>query len=210
MIPWRIKGREFNNCNCDYGCPCQFNARPTHGDCAAITGYQIDEGHFGDVKLGGLRVVSVYTWPGPVHEGNGTMQFIIDERADGRQRDALLKIVMGEETEAMATMWSVFAHMVTTTLNPVFATIDLELDVDARTARLAVPGLVEGKGEPIRNPVTGAVHRARIDLPNGFEFKLAEMASGTSRSTGGIKLEFTDSYSHLANLDLCNSGIVRA
>ena len=22
---WTIKGREFVNCNCSYGCPCQFN-----------------------------------------------------------------------------------------------------------------------------------------------------------------------------------------
>jgi hypothetical protein len=28
MIKWEIKGREFGNCNCDYGCPCQFNALP--------------------------------------------------------------------------------------------------------------------------------------------------------------------------------------
>ncbi|MDI6838636.1 MAG: DUF1326 domain-containing protein, partial [Rhizobiaceae bacterium] len=28
---WAIKGREFIHCNCDYGCPCQFNSRPTKG-----------------------------------------------------------------------------------------------------------------------------------------------------------------------------------
>ena len=33
MIKWEIKAREFGNCNCDYGCPCQFNALPTHGHC---------------------------------------------------------------------------------------------------------------------------------------------------------------------------------
>ncbi|PPR28097.1 MAG: hypothetical protein CFH38_00171, partial [Alphaproteobacteria bacterium MarineAlpha10_Bin1] len=51
MIDWRIKAREFANCNCAYGCPCQFNALPTHGTCEAAIGFQIDEGHFGDVKL---------------------------------------------------------------------------------------------------------------------------------------------------------------
>ena len=24
---WSLKGPHFANCNCDYGCPCQFNAR---------------------------------------------------------------------------------------------------------------------------------------------------------------------------------------
>src|SRR5438034_944809 len=31
---WTIHGREFANCNCAYGCPCQFNALPTHGNCS--------------------------------------------------------------------------------------------------------------------------------------------------------------------------------
>ena len=139
MIDWRIRGREFANCNCDYGCPCQFNALPTHGNCEAAVGFQIDQGHFGDVKLDGLRAAGVYSWPKAVHEGNGTMQLIVDEKADEAQRDALLRIMRGEETEPMATMWSVYAHMTTTVLEPLFKPIDFEVDVEARTARLSVP-----------------------------------------------------------------------
>ena len=25
-VEWRVKATELANCNCDYGCPCQFNA----------------------------------------------------------------------------------------------------------------------------------------------------------------------------------------
>src|SRR6266480_344293 len=39
---WTIKGREFINCNCSYGCPCQFNGLPTHGDCQAVGGFEIE------------------------------------------------------------------------------------------------------------------------------------------------------------------------
>jgi hypothetical protein len=209
MIPWYIKAREFSNCNCDYGCPCQFNALPTHGDCKAIAGYQIDKGTFGDTKLDGLRIAAVYSWPGPIHEGGGQMQLIVDERADEAQRDALLKIMMGEETEEMATMWAVFTQMVTDVKEPLFRPVEFEVDVDNRTAKLIVPGLIEARGEPIRNSVTGELHRARIDLPNGFEFLMAEMGSGTSKSTGEIELEFTDSYGQFANIELNNSGVVR-
>ena len=35
-ISWTIKGREFVHCNCAYGCPCQFNALPTQGNCRAV------------------------------------------------------------------------------------------------------------------------------------------------------------------------------
>ena len=209
MIDWRIKGREFANCNCDYGCPCQFNALPTHGNCEAAVGFQIDEGHFGDVKLDGLRAAGIYSWPGAVHEGNGTMQLIVDEKADEAQRDALLRIMRGEETEPMTTMWSVYAAMTTTILDPLFKPIDFEVDVEARTARLSVPGVIEGSGEPIRNPVTGNIHRARIDLPHGFEYEIAEIGSGTTKTTGSIELNLESSYGQFAELHLSNTGVVR-
>ena len=108
MIPWEIKAREFVNCNCAYGCPCQFNALPTHGNCKAACGYQIDEGHFGDVKLDGLLAAGMWSWPRAIHEGNGTRQLIVPENASEAQRDALEKIMSGAETEPMSTMWSVF------------------------------------------------------------------------------------------------------
>src|SRR5262249_20479203 len=155
-VQWVVKAREFTNCNCAYGCPCQFNALPTHGNCHAVVSFQIDQGHFGDVKLDGLRALGLYRWPGPVHEGNGTMQLVVDERANARQGEALVKTMTGQETDEMATMWWVYAAMSPTKLEPLFRPIELEVDVDGRRARLVVPGILEAAGEPIRNPVTGS------------------------------------------------------
>jgi hypothetical protein len=208
-VDWKIKGREFANCNCAYGCPCQFNALPTYGDCRAVVGYEIDEGHFGETRLDGLRAALVVSWPGPIHHGDGTMQAIIDERADDAQRKALEKILHGEETEPGATMWAVFATTMSKVLDPIYSEIKLDVDVDARRASFAVPGLIESRGEPIRNPVSGDEHRARIDLPHGFEYTIAEIGSGTSTSTGAIPMELTDSYGQFAELHLSTNGIVR-
>ena len=72
-IQWKIRGPEIASFNCAYGCPCQFNAPPTNGDCRAAVAMQIEQGHFGDVKLDGLRWAAVAAWPGPIHEGNGAM-----------------------------------------------------------------------------------------------------------------------------------------
>jgi hypothetical protein len=47
MTPWEIKAKEFANCNCAYGCPCQFNALPTHGNCEAAVAMEIEKGHYG-------------------------------------------------------------------------------------------------------------------------------------------------------------------
>ena len=207
-IEWVIKGREFANCNCSYGCPCQFNALPTHGWCEAAGGFQIETGHFGDVKLDGLRAVGLYQWPGPVHAGNGKMQLIIDERADARQRKALVSILTGEETREMATMWWVFSAMCPTKFEPLFKPIELEIDVASRRGQLVVPGIIEASGEPTRNPVTGAEHRVRIDLPDGFEYRLAEIGSGRTKATGTIELELKDTYAQFAELHLSDQGIV--
>ncbi|MDP6121593.1 MAG: DUF1326 domain-containing protein [Rhodospirillales bacterium] len=118
--------------------------------------------HGQGVGVDGLRAAAVYSWPKAVHEGNGTALLIVDEKADEAQRGALLWIIRGEETEPMTTMWSGYAHMTTTVLEPLFKLIDFEVDVNARTARLSGPGVIEGSGELIRNPVTGNIHRARL------------------------------------------------
>ncbi len=68
------------------------------------------------------------------------------------------------------------------------------------TARLDVPGVTKGHGEPIKNPVTGNEHRARIDLTHGFEYALAEVGRGWTKTSGPIKFELADSHSHFANL----------
>jgi hypothetical protein len=207
-IEWNVQGRLVANCNCAYGCPCQFNDLPTGGSCRAVAGFIIERGHFGDIRLDGLRAGGIYRWPGPVHEGNGVMQLIVEERADERQREALLKIMTGEETEPMATMWWVYNAMSPTKLQPLFKPIQLEIDVDARRARYVVPGLVETTAEPIRNPVTNAEHRVRIDMPNGFEYRLAEIGSGTTKSTGEISFDLSKTYAQLCHINLCNTGIV--
>src|SRR2546430_2505738 len=85
---WSIKGREFVNCNCAYGCPCQFNALPTKGYCQAVASLEIDEGFHAATKLDGLRAVAVLAWPGPIHLGNGEALLIIDQRGSSAQREA--------------------------------------------------------------------------------------------------------------------------
>ncbi|HEY4164064.1 MAG TPA: DUF1326 domain-containing protein [Dongiaceae bacterium] len=209
MTPWEIKAVEFANCNCSYGCPCQFNALPTHGNCEGAVAIEIKEGHYGDVKLDGLRMGLVFQWPGAVHEGHGKGQPFVDERADEKQRDALLKIMSGQDTDPMATMFAVYFAMIEKVYDPIFAPIEFEVDVEGRKGRFIVPGLVETRGEPIKNPVTGDEHRVRIDMPGGFEFELAEIGSGTSSTQGRIKLDLKSTYGQFAHLHLNNHGMVR-
>src|SRR6185437_3073346 len=100
---------------------------------------------------------------------------VVDRRATPTQREALLRILRGEDTEPFATVFHVFASTCDTLHEPIIADIDFELDIDGRRARANIDGVVEMRGEPILNPVTGAEHRVRIVQPNGFEFAQAEI-----------------------------------
>lgn len=207
-VDWEIRGTEISTCNCDWGCPCQFNARPTRGHCRAIVAMQIDKGHFGDVKLDGLRAVTVLAWPGAIHEGHGESLAIIDERAGAEQREALLRILGGQDTEPMATIFSVVSAMTETFHDPLFRPITYEADPETRTGYFSVAGLVDARVEPIRNPVTGEKHRARLSLPHGFEYAEAEFATSTSRSTSPIENDWTGRHAHLCTLKLGPNGVI--
>jgi hypothetical protein len=80
----------------------------------------------------------IFQWPGPVHEGRGKCQPFVDERADSKQRDALLKIMSGQDTEPMATMFAVFSSTLEKVYDPIFAEIEFEVDVEGRTGRYTV------------------------------------------------------------------------
>lgn len=206
MTPWEIKGHEFVVCNCDYACPCQFGSTPTYGNCEAVNTLEIEQGHHGDVKLDGLRVMTILAFPGPVHEGKGRAQYVIDSRADEAQRAALLRIVSGQDSEPFKTHYNVFAAMTEETLDPIYAEIELQADIEERTARVSVDGIVDGSGEPIKEVATGQPHRVRIDLPNGFEFAIAEIGNGSVETSGKIALDIKDRYGQWARMHLSGEG----
>jgi hypothetical protein len=209
QVDWYIEGVEFSNCNCDYGCPCQFESRrPTHGNCRGFEVVRIDKGHFGDVQLAGLRAALLYAWPGPIYEGNGEMQAIIDERAGAEQREALAAVLYGGETNEGATHWWVYRTMARTVHPPIFRPIEFEMVLDARTARVVIPGVLQSSGRPIRSPATGAEHRVRIDIPGGIEFEVAEIGSATTEAMASIALDLQDTYGQFNILRHSGMGVV--
>jgi hypothetical protein len=210
MTYWNLKGRELANCNCEYGCNCQFGGLPDKGYCQAVFGMAIDEGFHGEVDLSGLNLAAVFRWPGPIHKGQGECAAFVDERANEEQRAALLAIMTGADTDPFATMFAVFASTIEKMHEPRFLPIEFNVDIEGRKGRLYIADHVEMTGEPICSPVDGAEVRAQIRLPDGFEYEVAEVGSGTSRSTDPIQLEHGASYGQFAHLHLDSHGVVRA
>lgn len=207
---WFVEGVEFGSCNCAYACPCQFEALPTNGDCRGFEVVRIEKGRFGEVALDGLNVAMLYAWPGPIFEGKGELQIVIEERANPHQRLALSKILYGEETDEGATHWWVYRSMSDTVHPPLFKPIEFEVNVGARSARVAIPGVLESIGAPIKSPATGAEHRVRIDIPNGIEFELAEIGSATTTATAAIRLDLRNSYGQFNRLRHSGKGVVHS
>jgi hypothetical protein len=202
---WSMAGEEAVSCNCAWGCPCQFNALPTTGRCEALGGYQIQEGYFGDTRLDGVRFSRIFSWPGPIHEGNGTRQLIIDEQATQEQRDALIALESGEQGGGY---FEVFAAVCPNVLETIFAPISFEVDRERRQATLHIPGVGEFRTEPIKNPATGEEHRAKIVLPNGFEYKEAEMGNTAYvrvQSDEKVAFEHENTYAQLNAFDWSNA-----
>lgn len=206
-MKWRMKGKWLKNCSCAAGCPCDFNARPTNGKCEGMVGMKIDEGHFDDVNLKGLSWAVVYHWPGPLHEGNGTIQPVIDQKANERQRNALLTILSGKEQQP-GTFFQIVSMIVTQILPPQFLPIDWQFDLKKRTARCAVAGIFETASQPIKNPVTGAEHRIQVVMPEGFEYKEAEVASASVKGVGELKFDWSNSHSSMALVEHTPKGVL--
>ena len=208
QIEWEIEGPSYGNCNCDWGCPCQFNKLPTHGDCQAMASMIIEKGHYGDVDLSGLCWVNTFKWPGAVHEGDGAFQSFIDERANDEQRAALVEILHGRVEEAGTSVLSIFASTMTTVHDPVFTPIKLEIDVKARKARVSVPGVIDSTGTPMKDPFSGDEHLAILTLPNGMEFTECYCGSGTTKSTGAVTLDHADTWGQFTIYHLSNNGVI--
>ena len=206
-VDWQRKVRRLAACSCDYGCPCEFSAKPTQVPCEGIEAFEIVDGHYADVSLSGLRVAGVYHWPCPVHNGNGTYQVVIDERASDAQREALFTILSGKEQES-TTGFNIYGSTISHEPDPIFAPIAFEFDLAQQRGRVEVTGVLGAVLEPIRNPVTGEAHRASIKLPNGFEFREAEMASSSFRSSGAIEQTYAGCYGFVTVVTYGPYGIV--
>jgi hypothetical protein len=94
-IKWQMPVYYLDSCNCDWACPCQFNAKPTYGNCEGPGGIHIIEGHYENIKVDGLNMVWIGSWPGPIHEGHRRGSFYIDGRVNEEQFHALSRILMG-------------------------------------------------------------------------------------------------------------------
>jgi hypothetical protein len=209
MTEWMIRGSEIAACNCDFSCPCQFNALPTHGDCRAAVAVHIEEGFHGRVRLDGLSFAAVFAWPAAIHLGHGEALPIVDERASEEQRSAILAIMSGQDSNPGANVFQVFSTTLERVHDPLFRPIEFKVDHDRCEGRFSVPDVVTATAQPIRNPVTGHPHHVKVVLREGFEFTEAQFGSGSIKTKGPIDVNTADKHVHIAHLHMTGTGLIR-
>jgi hypothetical protein len=176
-------------------CGCQFNLPSTHGYCQSAFVGNIVEGHFNDTPLAGLNWAALYKWPGEIKEGNGKRQIVVDERADEAQRVALETIISGGACEPLSNLFSVFASTCSEFFQTLFLPICLEANLELRTAKVDIPGIMRSSGRPIINEFNGQPFHIALARPSGsFEFTYAEIGLGTTSVTGDMEMAFEDSW----------------
>ena len=159
-------------CNCDYGCPCNFNGFPTYGSCQSLILFHIRSGSYGDTRLDDLDFITALYWPKAIHEGNGTAQLFITNKASDEQRQALINIVSGQAKGDGP--FALFAGTFKYFLEPQF--VDIKVNLNGKKSSFSVPGVMDVQTEGFINPVTGEEQDTKIQLPKGFIWKLAEAA----------------------------------
>ena len=176
MAAWTLKGTVLIACNCDYGCPCNFQALPTSGKCEGEWTWHVEQGGYDGQDLAGVTFTLAVNWPGAIHEGNGEALLLVDERADQGQRDAVHRLVKGEA----GGPWGVLAWTWPKLDGP--RAVPFELEIEGLRSRVKAGDAFELEMEPIRNPVSGAEVTPSATLPQGLVFKRGDKSGFPARA----------------------------
>ncbi len=207
---WLFKSETYDNCNCAVNCGCQFNLPSTHGFCQTAFVGKVVEGHFNGTPLAGLNWAGLYMWPGEIAEGKGKRLIVIDEGADEMQRTALEAIISGEACAPLSNHFAVFASLCSEFFDTLFLPINLEVNLELRTAKVDIPGVMKSRGRPIINEFNGQPFHIALARPSGsIEFTYAEIGLGTTSVTGEMEMAFEDSYAQYCVHHFNQDGLVR-
>jgi hypothetical protein len=104
-MTWKLKGTYFENCNCEWVCPCtvsSLTAPATQDRCQVVLVYHVDSGDADGVDVGGLSVVVVADTPRMMTDGNWNLGLIVDANASDEQADLLGAVFSGQRGGPMA------------------------------------------------------------------------------------------------------------
>jgi hypothetical protein len=106
-MSWQVEGTYFENCNCDFACPCTvttFASPGTEDRCQVVLAYHIERGNIDGVDVGGHTVAVVADAPPQMTDGNWRVGLLIDDKASKEQADKLAGVFSGQMGGPMANL----------------------------------------------------------------------------------------------------------
>jgi len=204
-MKWHFDARYFTACNCDWGCPCNFNARPTEGRCLGWGVWQIGSGNFGDVDLNGAAFALYYAFPGAIENGDGLACLYIDERASKAQHDALLTICSGR---AGGGIFELFGQQLVREWLPTKTTA-IRCEINDGVGHVRIGDYAAAESVLLSYP-DGSVITPRVELPHGIEFKSGLMTNAQQWwwRDGELLANYSDKYGAYAQVKFTQEGCV--
>ena len=187
-ISYHLKGVLLGACSCDWGCPCNFEASPTNGWCEGGYLWHVEEGAYGRVQLDGLNFAFCGHSPGPLHLGNLTSLYLVDQEANARQRRALEEMLT-ENPDVVP--FGIFKSLTSNFLGVRF--VPFEIELKGTQSRARIPGILDLQLTPMKNPVTGDDELATLLKPNGFTSKRQELCSSQTHRLSSDQLSYDHS-----------------
>jgi hypothetical protein len=178
LTNWKLEAEYIQSCNCDYGCPCNFNALPTRGNCEALVAWNVRSGEFDGTNLDGVKFAWGLWWPQAIHMGNGTARLYVDAAAAPAQRKAIEEITGGKHGGGV---FEIFPKTFSKVLPTKVTKIDFAYG-NGYDSWFNVQGIGEVHSAHIKNPVTGADFAGEVLLPGGINFKRAFVTSAAKWS----------------------------
>jgi hypothetical protein len=106
-MAWKLDGTYFENCNCDWVCPCTVTsfASPATGDrCQVILNYHVQRGQIDGTDVSGRSVSIVADSPKRMLDGGWRVGVIIDDKASKEQAEKLTGVFAGQMGGPMANL----------------------------------------------------------------------------------------------------------
>ena len=147
---WRVKGRYFETCSCDYLCPCSTSnlaAKPTKGECTFAFVFNVEDGQFGETKLDGLKAAVIGRAPGEMINGSWSVGVITDERATPEQQQALVGIISGQAGGPMAGLSRLITNFLGVESKPI------QFQGEGMQWSVSIPGVLDQAVEGVPSPV---------------------------------------------------------
>lgn len=152
MEKWNLKGELALSCSCTVFCPCVLSLGehpPTEDRCQTWAGIRIDEGHFDNIDLAGLKVGLMMDLPGIMARGNWTAALLVDDKASAQAVRAMTRIFTGRvggTTHLLSILVGSFLGV---------RQVPISYETKDETRLIKIDGYVDGALTPVKGKESG-------------------------------------------------------